>query len=148
MPLCTDHFSLYHCPRTGGTWVRAVFDALGIGYRVIGLHHSTPADVPLSGFTFSIRRDLADWLRSWRTLVAGNPHWSWSVPQWLLKAKTVEDAEAVMDRFCEGVDFVCHTETLRADLQAVFDAVGLAETVPDLPPNNRTPVDETAGPAQ
>lgn len=120
MPLVTDRHWFYHCPRTGGTWVRGVFDALGIAYRIEGYHHSTPADVPPQGCAFTIAREPEAWLASWRALVDRNPHWAWPVPDWLLNAETVEDAETVMRRYSDGCEHVLHTETLRDDLQRLL----------------------------
>ena len=135
MPLVTSKFVFYHVPRTGGLWIRAVLDNLGIEYRYQGYAHDIPAKVPTRKFSFTIRRYEPNWLVSWRKLVETNPKWSWPVPSWMLNAISVEDAQNVFARYA-CCNAILNTEDLQRGLQLVFDEVGLDMTVPDLPPVN------------
>ena len=119
--------------------MRHVLRDLGIEHWVEGQHHDTPDNFPppKGRLSFTVSRDPETWLESWRWLVAKqepNPHWAWPVQRFLMEAKTVEDAQKVMDRYAEGVDMVIPMEDIRNGLQRVFDACGLNYTVPDRPP--------------
>lgn len=138
MPIVTDKLAFYHCPRTGGTWVRTVFDELEIPYTIVGHQHDTPADCRVDGrLSFTIVRRVDEWLASWRALVDASPEWSWPVPDWMLNAKTRVEATTVMQRYHLRVAHVLSTENLRSGLQNLFKRVRMNVTVPDLPPVNQ-----------
>ena len=138
MPLVTEHFALYHCPRTGGTWVRAVLDALDIPHHLVGYAHSTPGEVPPRPHwhTVAIVRNPRTWFSSWRRLVKSDPQWSWPVQAFLLNVYSLDDAKFAMRHFSIGCDTILRTEYLREDLQKLFDARGVEKSVPDLLPVN------------
>ena len=136
MPLVTDTLAFYHLPRTGGTWVRTVFEQLDIDYEIVGNQHDTPEACPVENrVSFTVMRDYRDWIQSWTNLVESEPEWSWPVPRWLLNA-TTEFGAAFAFRQYMNVDHILFLGTIRDDLQWLFGVVGIDKTVPDLEPVN------------
>jgi hypothetical protein len=87
--LVADSFVFFHCPRTGGNWVREVVRRMGFECSELGGVHSWPDQVSSEigeRYSFTLHREPLDWLRSWYRVLHGNEvlHGKLTFHPWLL----------------------------------------------------------------
>ena len=65
MPLVTDRSTFLAMPKTGTTFVRDSYKALGLPYRTIEPYHGHALPMQRPTFTWTVARDPLDWLASY-----------------------------------------------------------------------------------